>query len=71
MNLHIDKHSTYSKGIFVFCIIWFSASILVLILFDSMASGLMTLAGLGISVAIKAEINETFETIVLELAQED
>ena len=71
MNLHIDNHSTFSKGILVFCFVWFSASILVLIFYGSMASGLMTLAGLLISVAIKADINETFETIVLELAHDD
>lgn len=71
MSQHIDKQSAYGKAIIGFCIVWFSASILVLIFYGSMATGLMTLVGLLISMAIKAELNEEFEAIDLELARDD
>ncbi|MFP3515881.1 hypothetical protein SB766_06750 [Pseudomonas sp. SIMBA_077] len=61
----------FGKGVLVFCVLWFSTSILVFIIYGPLAAGLMGFAGFFISAALKFSSDEGLQVFNLELANEE
>lgn len=58
MTKYMDRQENYGKSMLVFCLLWFSANALVLILYGSQEAGLMSLAGIVIAAGINFSKDE-------------